>query len=143
MPKLLLPLRVARIFASTPFIPRRHAVTKCRDSNQFLIRLTEYIIHLYLLLVIILVIACLISVPAFSISFFDKPVVTHTFSAGCGCHCSSLGLIPSSRGMALRRVTRIPRARHYLSSIVSFSSPTKHTGSMGSMQNLHRLQPPA
>ena len=36
----------------------------------------------YFLLFTILVIACLMVIPAFSISRFDKPDVMHTFNAG-------------------------------------------------------------
>jgi hypothetical protein len=40
-----------------------------------------------------LVIACRMVTPAFSISFFDKPEVMHTFSAGCTRQLLSFGLI--------------------------------------------------
>lgn len=63
-------------------------------------------IHFFLL--ITLVMACRMIVPAFSISFFVRPMVTHTFSAA-GTTC--LGWKLSSR--VLRRVIRTPLAKHY------------------------------
>lgn len=68
---------------------------------------------LYFLLLIIFVIACLMIVPAFSVSFFVSPLVTQTFKQGWGCHPASRGLTPRPRGKALRRVTKTPFARHY------------------------------
>ena len=59
-----------------------------------------------------LVIACRIVIPARSISFRDRPVVTHTFSAGWGSQSASLALL--ARGMLLRRVMRMPFVRHYI-----------------------------
>ena len=56
------------------------------------------------------VMACLIVTPAFSISFFDKPVVMHTLSAGCSFHSSSLPLLLGATGMLLSRVIRTPLA---------------------------------
>ena len=67
----------------------------------------------HFLLFITVVIACLTTTPALSTSFFDKPVVTQTFRAGCGRHSlmRSLGVAPIARGMALRRVMRTPFVR--------------------------------
>ena len=47
--------------------------------------------HHYFLLVTIFVIACRMTMPAFSVSFFVNPDVTQTLSAGVGCHACSLG----------------------------------------------------
>ena len=58
---------------------------------------------------ITLVIACRIVMPARSISFLLSPVVTHTFSAGCGSQTVSLA--EPARGMLLRRVMSTPLAR--------------------------------
>lgn len=60
----------------------------------------------YFLLLITLVMACRMIVPAFSISFLVRPVVTHTFRAG-GIIC--LGSKLSSR--LFSRVIRTPLAR--------------------------------
>ena len=60
----------------------------------------------------IFVIACLMIVPAFSVSFFVKPLVTHTLSAGVGCHPASRGLRPKPRGKDLSRVMSTLFARH-------------------------------
>jgi hypothetical protein len=60
----------------------------------------------------IFVTACLTIVPAFSVSFFVSPLVTHTLSAGWGCHPASRGLMPRPRGKALRRVIKTLFARH-------------------------------
>jgi len=59
------------------------------------------------------VIACLTTVPARSISFRDKPFVTQTLMPGAAYHslAKSRGDMPSAAGMALRRVTRTPLAR--------------------------------
>jgi hypothetical protein len=46
----------------------------------------------YLFLVITLVIACLIVMPALSISFRDSPVVMQAFRAGCDCQPTSFGV---------------------------------------------------
>lgn len=64
---------------------------------------------------ITVVIACRMIMPAFSVSFFDSPLVIHTFSAGRACHSfsKSLGDTPSATGIALRRVMRTPLLRHY------------------------------
>jgi hypothetical protein len=67
----------------------------------------------YFLLETIFVIACLIVVPAFSVSFFVNPLVIHTFSDGSGCQPASRGLTPRPRGKALRRVMSTPFARHF------------------------------
>lgn len=57
------------------------------------------------------VIACLIVTPAFSVSFFDSPVVMHTFRAGCTCQPCSFDVLPVATGMLLRRVMSTPLAR--------------------------------
>ena len=62
--------------------------------------------------VMILVIACLIVIPALSVSFFDRPDVTHTLSAGVACQPISLGAAPRAGGMLLRRVTSMPFVKH-------------------------------
>jgi hypothetical protein len=62
---------------------------------------------IYFLLLTTFVIAWRITVPAFSISFLVKPMVTHTLSAG-GTICFGWKL--SSRD--LRRLIRTPFARH-------------------------------
>jgi hypothetical protein len=56
------------------------------------------------------VIACLIVTPAFSISFFDNPVVMQTLRAGCSFQSSSLPLLLGATGILLRRVIRTPFA---------------------------------
>src|SRR2546421_9833746 len=58
-----------------------------------------------------LVMACLIITPAFSISFFDRPVVMHTFSAGCSCHPCSFTVPFGAAGMLFSRVIRTPLAK--------------------------------
>lgn len=60
----------------------------------------------------ILVMACRIIVPAFSVSFFVSPLVTQTLSEGLGCHPASLGLIPRPIGKDWSLVMRTPFARH-------------------------------
>lgn len=59
------------------------------------------------------VMACLIVTPAFSISFFVRPVVMQTFRAGWSFHSSSLPplLGPRPRGMLFNRVIKTPLAR--------------------------------
>jgi len=61
--------------------------------------------------VITLVIACLIVVPAFSMSFLERPDVTHTLSADLGCQPPSPNV--SMRGAVLNLVMRTPLARDY------------------------------
>ena len=75
-----------------------------RDDGQWL--------RLYFRLLTILVMACLMMVPAFSVSFFVRPLVTHTLSAGVGCQPASRGFSPRPRGKDLSRVMRTPFARH-------------------------------
>ncbi len=41
----------------------------------------------------ILVMACRIVIPAFSVSLRERPTVTQTFNAGCGCHSSPVPLV--------------------------------------------------
>lgn len=77
-------------------------------------------IHFFLL--ITLVMACRMIVPAFSISFFVRPMVTHTFRAA-GTTC--LGWKLSSR--VLRRVIRTPLARHYREACQSNREMRKET----------------
>lgn len=62
--------------------------------------------------VITFVTAWRITTPAFSVSFFVKPVVTHTFSAGWSCHPCSFAVLDGATGIPLRRVMRTPFARH-------------------------------
>ena len=66
----------------------------------------------HFLRVMILVMACLMTMPAFSVSFFVKPDVTQTFKAGVGCHVCSRGFAPFAPGKALSLVTRTLFARH-------------------------------
>lgn len=68
--------------------------------------------HLYLRLEMILVTACLMMTPAFSVSFLVSPLVMQTLRAGIGCHPASLGLTPSPSGKAFSLVMRTPFARH-------------------------------
>jgi hypothetical protein len=70
-------------------------------------------IFIYFLLAMILVMACLMITPAFSVSFFVNPLVMHTLSAGTGAHPASRGLTPRPSGKALSRVMRTPFVRHY------------------------------
>merc|ERR1712072_1634697 len=62
---------------------------------------------------ITLVIACRIIVPAFSVSFLFRPVVTHTLIPGAGDHSltRSFSATPKAGGMALSRVISTPFAR--------------------------------
>lgn len=73
----------------------------------------------HFLLFMTVVMACLTTTPALSISLFERPLVTHTFRAGCGRHSfrRSLGVAPIARGMAFRRVMRTPFARAYSRSV--------------------------
>jgi hypothetical protein len=74
-------------------------------SNFF----TDWVSHF--LLETTLVIACRITTPAFSISFFDNPIVTQTLSAGCGCHPWSRALASEDAGNRFSLVMRTPLAR--------------------------------
>jgi hypothetical protein len=56
------------------------------------------------------VIACRMVTPAFSISFFDNPVVMQTFRAGWSCHPCSLEVLFGAAGMLLSRVISTPFA---------------------------------
>ena len=58
----------------------------------------------------ILVMACLIVVPALSTSFRVSPLVMHTLSAACTLHPSSFDGAYMARGMLFRRVVRTPFA---------------------------------
>jgi hypothetical protein len=73
--------------------------------------LRDYRCHFFPLITVVM--ACLMTVPARSVSFFDSALVTQTFSAGWARHsCSkSRGATPRAVGMALRRVMRTPLAR--------------------------------
>ena len=87
------------------------------SKELFRIQLHQIVIRLayrcHFLLFITVVIACLTTTPALSISRFDNPLVTQTFRAGCGRHSfmRSLGVAPIARGMAFRRVMRTPFVR--------------------------------
>ncbi len=58
-----------------------------------------------------LVMACRMITPAFSISFLDKPDVTHTFNAGWGVQLPSLGPMLWVMGMLFNFVIKTPFAR--------------------------------
>jgi hypothetical protein len=75
----------------------------------------------YLLLEMILVIACRMVTPAFSVSFFVRPLVTQTLRAGVGCHPASRGLTPRPSGKALSLVIKTPFARHCHCSLATLS----------------------
>ena len=62
----------------------------------------------------ILVTACLIVIPALSISFFESPEVTQTFSPGWSSHPISLLVALIARGILLSRVINTPFANAYL-----------------------------
>ena len=64
-------------------------------------------------LVTTLVIACLIVVPAFSRSLFERPIVTQTLSAGGASQPISFGLPFNRRGAAFSLVIITPFARLY------------------------------
>jgi hypothetical protein len=81
--------------------------------NQIIVNRTNGRATVYFLFEMILVIACLMMTPAFSVSFFVNPLVTHTLRAGTGAHPASRGLTPRPSGKALSRVMRTPFARHY------------------------------
>lgn len=66
---------------------------------------------LLVFLVRTLVIAWRMMMPAFSISFFESPVVTHTLRAGCNFQPCSLAVECGATGMLFRRVMRTPLAR--------------------------------
>src|SRR5437762_12854565 len=66
---------------------------------------------IYLFFAITFVIACLIIIPAFSISFRDSPVVTQTFNAGCNCHPMSLVAILRGNGILFSLAIKTPFAR--------------------------------
>lgn len=61
-------------------------------------------------LLTILVIACLMMAPALSVSFFVRPDVMQTLSAGCSSHPKSFGVALIARGMLWSRVIRTPFA---------------------------------
>ena len=65
------------------------------------------------LLLTTLVIACLMITPALSTSFFDKPEVMHTFSAGWSSQPISFAVAFMGRGMLLTRVISTPLAKLY------------------------------
>lgn len=83
-----------------------HSMGMTELKNEKNDAIEETGIHFFLL--ITLVMACRMIVPAFSISFLVRPMVTHTFKAA-GTTCFGWKL--SSR--VLRRVIRTPLARHY------------------------------
>lgn len=91
------------------------------------------------LLLTTLVIACLITIPALSVSFLDNPVVMHTFSAGCGSHPRSLGVAWIARGMLFNRVMRTPFANVYRPS----SARCRRSYGWSMECNLPRRQHPA
>jgi hypothetical protein len=99
-----------RIYSSSTRRRRRRS-QKPRHATCYTLNTSQRHAH-YFLRETIFVIACLIVVPAFSVSFFVNPLVTHTFSAGCGCQPASRGFMPRPRGKALRRVISTPLARH-------------------------------
>jgi hypothetical protein len=75
----------------------------------------------YLLFEMTLVIACRMVIPAFSVSFFVRPLVTQTLRAGVGCHPASRGLTPRPSGKALSLVIKTPFARHCHCSLATLS----------------------
>ena len=77
------------------------------------ISMAEILARRYFRFETILVTACLMMTPAFSVSFLVNPLVMHTFSAGIGCQPASLGFTPSPRGNPFSLVMRTPFARHY------------------------------
>lgn len=96
------------------FSPVTPGHSRCRDDCN-----RE---RFYFLRVMTLVIACLMTTPAFSISFLVRPFVTQTLIAGCGCHPCDVGVTPSACGIAFRRVTRTSFRRHCL--LVSWTHST-------------------
>ena len=80
-------------------------------SNTLPIKLTVAHDLLLVLRVMTFVMACLIVVPAFSMSFFDSAEVTHTLRAGTGAQPPSLAFIAFSSGRTFSRVIRTPLAR--------------------------------
>lgn len=83
-----------------------HSMVVAEFVNEKKDAIEEIAIHFFLL--ITLVMACRMIVPAFSISFLVRPIVAHTFNAA-GTTC--LGWKLSSR--VLRRVIKTPLAKHY------------------------------
>jgi hypothetical protein len=92
-----------------------HDVSQENYYRQHLISSHTLPHRCHFLLFMTVVTACLTTTPALSTSRFESPLVTHTFRAGWGRHSfkRSLGVAPSARGMALRRVMRTPFARAY------------------------------
>lgn len=82
-------------------------------NHSHLKQIHSYATRCHLRLFMTVVMACRMVMPAFSVSFFDSPLVTHTFSAGGGCHSfdSSRGLAPRAMGMAFSRVMSTPLRR--------------------------------
>jgi hypothetical protein len=58
------------------------ATTRRKMHNQIIVNRTNGRATVYFLFEMILVIACLMMTPAFSVSFFVNPLVTHTLRAG-------------------------------------------------------------
>jgi len=113
-----------RLRVSHPFLIR-HALASSTDkplASDAANRISR-IVHSYThspvpahrLLVMTLVMACLIVTPAFSTSFFVKPVVRQIFNAGCG---TKTGLFaPEGSGdRVLIRVMSTPWAKTYCQS---------------------------
>ena len=89
------------------------ALKRVIDDSYHLTKHPAIAHRCHFLLFMTVVMACLTTTPALSISLFERPLVTHTFRAGCGRHSfkRSFGVAPIARGIALRRVMRTPFAR--------------------------------
>lgn len=77
----LSPVNNDNAVATTARLPSNAALASCRQEHRDLRNPPTHF-----LFATTFVMACLITVPAFSISFFVNPTVTQTFSAGCACH---------------------------------------------------------
>lgn len=83
--------------------------------------------------------ACLITIPAFSVSFFVSPVVTHTFKAGCAAQSTSRGVAPRALGIDLRRVIRTPFAKAWIQELVSHNQYSQNCKSINGIPRQRNL----
>lgn len=83
-------------------------------------------LHNYLFLFTTFVMACRIVMPAFSISFRERPMLMHTFNAGCSSHPVSFGPALTALGMLFNRVISTPLASVCTKGVLVSSCPTHH-----------------
>ena len=107
-------LRLIYIYTCHTDLGSNRSITRNTVKKRVPSTMREDLCFDYFLRVIILVMACLMTTPAFSVSFFDRPVVTQTLTADWGCQPSSRGVPPNGGGILFSRVIKTPLARHCL-----------------------------